>query len=105
MQIQLMNKEYERKLRQVEQGRQQQQHQQNYQQRREFVQTSGDIAPQSVPTERPPPVVLEETKRQLQQEEGNLVNWLTTERGYPTFTPRIDTSGCRNRFSEKTNTQ
>ncbi|MDQ6666686.1 MAG: hypothetical protein M3Y53_00495 [Thermoproteota archaeon] len=61
--IQLMNKEYERKMRQeVEQERhQQQQQQQNYQQRQGFVHTPEDLTP-SFASKRPPPVV-EETKR------------------------------------------
>jgi len=46
----------------------------------------------SVANKRPPPSEVEDTKRHFQQEEGNPVNKSMTERGYPTFTPRLDTS-------------
>jgi|GEM_PF-908366 hypothetical protein len=75
MQIQLMNKESQRKT--------QQQQQQNYQQGGQFVHTSGDPTPQSVASKRPPPFVVEETKRRLQQEVENQVNTSMTEWRYP----------------------
>lgn len=71
-----MNKDYERKV--------QQQDQQNYQRIPEFTQASGDLAPQSIASKRPPPVA-EKTKRQLQQGAYNLVNTPL----YPTFTRRF----------------
>lgn len=93
MQVQQMNKGYEKKSRQVELERQRhQQQQQDHQERGEFVQSSGDIASQSVPAERPLPFLAEETKRQLQQQTGNLVTRSMTEPGNPTFSPRLDTS-------------
>jgi hypothetical protein len=94
MMLQLMTQDFEKKWRQkIEQERHRQQKQpQNYQQRREFVQTSGDLGPQSVATKRPPPSEVEETERQLQQEAGNLVSRSMTEPRYPTFNPRLDTS-------------
>jgi hypothetical protein len=89
MMIQIMNKDFERRLQTVEQERQehqrqQQQQPQNYQQRQEFVHTSGDLMPQSVATKRPLTFVAEETKRRLQQQAGNVVNG-------GGFTPRLDT--------------
>ncbi|MDQ6666847.1 MAG: hypothetical protein M3Y53_01320 [Thermoproteota archaeon] len=81
MQIQLVNKEYQRKMQEQEQDPH------NYQQRPGFVQ-SDNLAPTN---RRPPPLVVEKTKRQLQQEATNQVNTSVTEWGYPTITPRFDT--------------
>jgi hypothetical protein len=90
MMIQIMNKEWERK--QAQQQRIQEQPQQNYQQRREFVQSSEDLMPQSVPNVRPPPFVVGEILREPQQDVGNLVNGSIKERGDPTFTQGLDSS-------------
>jgi hypothetical protein len=84
MQIQLMNKEYERKV-------QQQHQQQDYQQRPE-TQASDNLVPESIAIKRSPPFVVEKTKRQLQKEAWDQVNTLTTDLGYPTFAARFDTS-------------
>jgi hypothetical protein len=92
MTLQLMTQDFEKRRQEELERQRQQQQSQNYQQRREFVHTSGDIVPQMDPSIRPPSFVIEETKRRLQQEAGNLVNRPMTEYGHPTFTPRLDMS-------------
>jgi hypothetical protein len=93
-----LNKEYQRKLQQ-KQERRHQQHQ-NYQRRPEFIQAPGDLPPQSVPSIKPPSLVIKETKRQPQQEEGNLVNRSLIQWGYPTSALRLDISNLAVRRSQ-----
>ena len=77
----------------------------NYQERREFVHSSGNIAPQSVATNGPPMFVKEETKRQLQQVAGNLVNRPMTGHCYPAFNPGLDDSSMDRRRRQQHQSQ
>lgn len=83
MQAQLKNNNYQRKMlqqqEQQQQQKQQQQQEQNYQ--RHLVQTSGQKVPQSLPSIKPPSVVIKE--------------W-----GYPTSAPRLDTSNLAAKRSQ-----